>query len=167
MKHNTWVRDTLIRPEDYQKLCPAKKNELDELLKEFSTIPYIDARTELGPDQTARMSARQKEKMLANAARVFTIESKIKQLLLPEDVVLKRQVFDKKRNAKSAISVSENYIRHISSMTTSFKRNGKFKKGYQNGFDCNQSIITKNYKLLSNLNTKLLVLHQRISPSSQ
>lgn len=81
MTQPIFIRDTLITPTAYADMNEDKKAALNELISQYRQINYIDVRTQLGPDQIRRMSKRQKESITDNMLKVFSIETKVKQLL--------------------------------------------------------------------------------------
>ncbi len=85
------VRDTLVNKDIFNSLPADKQAEITRLTEEFQKLGYIDARTELGPDQIRRMSEKQKNKMAETASAAFAIENKIKQLLKSDEQVGKEE----------------------------------------------------------------------------
>ena len=81
MNQNFWIRDTLVRVEVLQSLSEVKQAQIKSLADQFNKLGYIDARTELGPSQQARMSDKQKERFSDIALKAFAIESEVKELL--------------------------------------------------------------------------------------
>ena len=159
MNKNIFVRDTLVTVSAYNALSAIKQQQITDLVKEFNGLGYIDARTELGPDQAARMSNKQRQKLTDTANKAFSIEMKIKKLLTPDDVIKKHDLLKQKEQLKSAIGQAESYIRHVNSMgRTAFKKNGKLKIGYQRGVDDYQARANKARRKLSAINVKLLTL---------
>ena len=158
MKNATWVRDTLITVEAFNNVSVFKQQEITKLVTEFNSLGYIDARTELGPNQTARMSDRQRQKLRDTANKVFSIEMQIKRLLTHDNIIKKRELTQKKKELTQIINSDEAYIRHILSMSTSFKKNGSLKIGYQRGVDHHEKEALKAHKRISCINVKLLSL---------
>src|ERR1044072_2400863 len=78
---NTWGRDTLIKVDVYKSLPIERQQAITKLYNDFKAIPYIDARTELGPDQVRRMSDKKRNEISKNACKVFAIEQQIKLLM--------------------------------------------------------------------------------------
>lgn len=158
MKKNTYVRDTLIRVEDFNALSPEKQSQIKRLIAEFNNIGYIDARTELGPSQYARMGQRQRQKIVDAASGAFQIEAQIKRLLIPDVELRKIEIESLKKKNKDLISQCENYISFVSNMTTSHTKSGKLKKSYARGIEDNERLAKKAYKENSHLNVELLIL---------
>ena len=82
---NTWVRDTLIRVDILQTLPTERQQAIVRLYTEFKGLGYIDARTEIGPDQYARMSQKRRDHISTIASRVFRIEQEIKKLMKSDE----------------------------------------------------------------------------------
>ena len=80
-----FIRDTLVSADTYNAMPDNKKEALNELLKQYRSVNYIDVRTQLGPDQIRRMSERQKSSIANNMLKVFEIESKVKELLKTDE----------------------------------------------------------------------------------
>jgi len=88
------IRDTLVMPEKLKTLPPENAKRILEIKDEFSKLGYIDARTELGPDQQRRMSQGQIDKMDKIRQKAVALESEVKELLkTPEEVG--KEKFDK------------------------------------------------------------------------
>lgn len=94
------VRDTLIRIDVYNSLPAERQQAIAALVDEFNGLGYIDARTEIGPDQYRRMSDKQRAKISSTASKAFAIEAKIK-LLLRSDCQI---VADNQREAAKKVA---------------------------------------------------------------
>lgn len=130
------VRDTWVGYSELDKLPVERKNEILKLIDEFKKIPYIDARTELGPNQVARMSDNKKKEMLNNATKVFAIEMKIKQLLKSDSQLNKEENEEQKRKINQRLGQIDNYIKNIENLgTMSHTKTGKLKPSYQRSVD--------------------------------
>lgn len=110
---NTWVRDTLIKVEVYNSLPPERRQAIDKLYTEFKNSGYIDARTEIGPDQWARMSEKQRAKIGATATRVFRIECEIKSLMRSDAEIVADQQKEQERIKKKRIEQLANCITNL------------------------------------------------------
>ena len=104
MQSNIYIRDTLIRVEDFDKLSEEKQTKIRELVSEFNSIPYVDFRTEVGPNQRARMSKRELKKHDENRQRVWAIELEIKELLTPDNVKEERERKARIKELESIVS---------------------------------------------------------------
>lgn len=113
MKNNTWVRDTLIFVSVYNELSVEKQQKIDSLITEFNSINYIDARTQLGPDQIRRMSEKQRLQLANNMQRVFNIESQLRELIKPEAQIKKEAEEKAKKEAEQEILRIKYRIRDI------------------------------------------------------
>lgn len=74
------IRDTLVRPEEFNSLSDEKKQEILALKKEFDQMGYIDVRTQVGPDQWSRTTKRGHKQIEDKMLRTFRIEDRVKQL---------------------------------------------------------------------------------------
>jgi hypothetical protein len=131
---STWVRDTLIKIDVYNSLPAERQQAINKLYEEFKNSGYIDARTEIGPDQWARMSDKQRAKISATASRVFRIEAQIK-LLLRSDCQI---VADKEKEQAQKLADRVQYltyrkrtIEEICTRRLKSKRNNTTKQEYQ------------------------------------
>ncbi|MGL6039042.1 MAG: hypothetical protein ACRC0E_09190 [Soonwooa sp.] len=75
-----YIRDTLVRPDDFNNLSNHDKREILKLKKEFEELGYIDVRTTMGPDQWSRVSKKQQKIIETKMLQAFRIEDKVKQL---------------------------------------------------------------------------------------
>jgi len=80
------VRDTLIDKDKFNQLPEDQRKAILELTDQFNKLGYIDARTQIGPSQSARQSQNSRDKIAQTAAKAFQIEARIKSLLrTPEE----------------------------------------------------------------------------------
>lgn len=79
-----YIRDTLVRKDVFDTLDKAVQNQILKLKQEFDNLGYLDARTQLGPNQIARQSIKQKKDLSDKALKAFKIENEIKNLLKSE-----------------------------------------------------------------------------------
>jgi hypothetical protein len=136
------VRDTWINYSDLDN--NSHKNEIMNLIDDYKKIPYIDARTELGPSQSIRMSEKQRSEMAKNASKVFTIEQRIKHLLKPDSEIKNEENEEKIKELESNIMQCKRYIEQIESLgKVSHKSNGKMKTSYQLGVDDHKDKMNK------------------------
>lgn len=110
-----FIRDTLINYEVLNSLPADRQERIKLLTVEFNGLGYIDARTAIGPDQYARMSAKQRDKLSNTTCKAFAIESEIKELLKSDDQ-LSREAEEAKEKAKNnRIQAIQYRIRDIES----------------------------------------------------
>ena len=62
-----FIRDTLVNYEFLLSLPQEKQDKIKELSDSFFKIGYIDARTQIGPDQQRRMTEKQKKDILSKS----------------------------------------------------------------------------------------------------
>ena len=80
------VRDTLVDKDKFNGLPEDQKKSILELKDQFDKLGYIDARTQIGPSQSARQSQSSRDKIAQTASKAFDIESKVKWLIkTPEE----------------------------------------------------------------------------------
>lgn len=131
---NTWVRDTLIRIDVYNSLPIERQQGITKLVAEFQTIPYIDARTELGPDQIRRMSDKKRNEISHNACRVFAIEQQIKLLMRSDAQIVADEQKAQEKNRAEVIRRLEHRkktIEEFCSRRLNSKRNNTTKQEYK------------------------------------
>lgn len=119
MKIGYYVRDTLVKYEVLESLSIEKQAKIKELTELYYSIGYIDARTQIGPDQARRQSEKQRNKITSNACAVFAIEEQIKHLLKSDEVLKSEQEaketkekIQKKQRIEYRIRDIENYLSH-------------------------------------------------------
>lgn len=81
MKTGYFIRNTLVNYSHLEKLPIDRQKKIKELTVKFNAIGYIDASTEIGPDQWRRTTDKQRKKMSAITLHAFKIEDEIKELL--------------------------------------------------------------------------------------
>lgn len=113
---NRYVRHTLIW---WDEVPPENLERVQELCREFDGLGYIDATTQIGPDQARRMSQRQKDKLGETAARAFQIEREIKQLLKPVDQVEREA---RKRRIKELESKANSVKSQMGTLASAFPK---------------------------------------------
>ncbi len=113
MTTGIFIRDTLIRPETYNAMNEDKRTQLDELIRQYGRINYIDVRTQLGPDQIRRMSDKQRQSISDNMLKVFSIESQVKRLLKTDDELLAEATKQAMEDKKNRINKIQYRIRDI------------------------------------------------------
>jgi hypothetical protein len=64
-----------------QAIPESRKLKIISLYNDYLSIPYVDVRTEIGPDQWLRTSAKQRNKITRNMLDVFSIEKQVKELI--------------------------------------------------------------------------------------
>ncbi len=130
------VRDLYV---DYAKLNALPQDKQDKIAKlvdEYNKLNYLDARTEIGPDQWARSSDKQRDKIASTSTQAFVIEQKIKHLLRPDGEVSAENKQEEIRKLTQQIDAAKSQIKFIESMgKTAHKPNGQFKIGYQRTVD--------------------------------
>lgn len=113
MKTGYHVRDTLVNFSALEALPLARRERIKKLTAEYNSLGYIDARTQIGPDQVRRMSSKQHDKLSSIALRVFAIEDEVKQLLKPDTQLATEQLKANNEKHQAAIRQVENYIRTL------------------------------------------------------
>ena len=108
-----FVRDTLVNYDVLNSLPVEKKARIIELTQQYSRLGYIDARTQIGPDQYRRMSQKQHEQISNKAVQVFAIESEIKQLLKSNEQLQAEQVKEDAKAKQDRINRIQWRIRDI------------------------------------------------------
>ena len=125
------VRDTIIDQKRWDSLPDENKKKIEELQKEFNSLGYIDVRTQLGPDQTRRMTDKQKQNLQKTTLRAFEIESEIKRLSLTPDEIKRLDNYRVKAEAQTKV---DQLTRHISDFESLYlkqlasPRNNKLKQ---------------------------------------
>lgn len=76
-----WIRDTLVKKDVFDNLSDEVQDKILKLKRQFDSLGYIDARTQLGPDQIRRQSDKQRNTLSNTALKVFDIEQEVKELL--------------------------------------------------------------------------------------
>lgn len=111
-----YIRDTLVRKEIFEKLPIESQNEILKLKKEFESLGYIDARTQVGPNQWARQSSSQKKQFSDKALEAFKIENKIKELIKSDEQKNKELDEEDKQKLNSRKSQLIRQIRDLETM---------------------------------------------------
>lgn len=75
-----WVRDTLVRPEEFNSQSEKDKKRMLELKREFDNLGYRDVRTEIGPAQWARTTKKGRSDLENRMLRTFRIEDELRML---------------------------------------------------------------------------------------
>ena len=131
---NTWVRDTLINVDIYNSLPIERKQAIDKLYEEYKNSGYIDARTEIGPDQARRMSDKQRAKISTTACRVFKIECEIKLLMRSDAQIVAEQQQEAAKKLADRIQYLKYRKRDLENLCTrrlNSKRHNSTKQEYQ------------------------------------
>ena len=113
LSNSVWVRDTLIDKDYFNSLPENKRTAIFALINEFNKIGYIDSRTQLGPNQSARMSDRERERFSNTALEAFRIEREVKELLKSDAQVDKEADAAKIAKAQSRKSQLDRQIRDL------------------------------------------------------
>lgn len=131
---NIHVRDTFISQTAFDAIPEARQQLITKLVNDFKNLGYIDARTEIGPDQWARMSEKRRQQISNTASRVFAIESLIKQLLRTDEQIAsdelkehQKQLESKKQSLKHQIKTLEDFCKR----KLESKRSNSTKVAYQ------------------------------------
>jgi hypothetical protein len=136
------VRDTFVSFKELED--NPNKQQIMNLVDEYKKIPYIEARTEIGPDQWARTSEKRRQEIQNNASKVFAIEMKIKQLLKKQDVVDNEKKEARIKEIEGQLLQKKRYIEQVESLgKMSHKDNGKLKISYQRAVDDHSEQIKK------------------------
>lgn len=80
-----WIRDTLVKKDAFDNLDSDVQQQILKLKQKFDGLGYIDARTQLGPDQIRRQTDNQRKKFSSTASAAFAIEDEIKDLIKPAE----------------------------------------------------------------------------------
>lgn len=116
LTHSTHVRNTLVDKEYVNSLPEEKRKRIVALVKEYNESGYIDATTQLGPDQARRMSDRQRDSLTQTASRVFRMEDEVKQLLKPDDQESREQKEAERKQLSGRKLQLERYIENLQTM---------------------------------------------------
>lgn len=80
------IRDTLVDRDKFNALPVNQRQQILQLRDDFEKLGYIDARTQIGPDQARRQSERARREVAEKASQAFRIENQVKSLLrTPEE----------------------------------------------------------------------------------
>lgn len=134
MEKGIFIRDTLVSVDAYNAMSENKKAQLNELIKQYQAINYIDVRTELGPDQIRRMSKKQRENITDSMSKVFAIESKVKELLKTDEQLQEEAKKQADKNKQDRINRIHYRIRDIKTYLNhklTSKRENPTKKEYR------------------------------------
>jgi len=138
------VRDTWVNYNDVDKLEESTKKQIYSLIDEYKKLNYIDVRTELGPSQIIRMSAKQRSDISNTSSKVFAIEMKIKHLMKPKE---QKNQEEKDKRTKEINGKLLQLKRHNETIfglkRMAYKNNGKLKTSYQRAVDDNDLNIKK------------------------
>jgi len=154
-----YIRDTLVDKDVLSKLSNEKQVEILRLKDEYDKLHYTDARTEIGPDQSRRMSQKQRDKIASTATKVFEIEDKVKELLKSDIQISKEKAVDRLRELQGRKSQLD---RRISDLESIYKakiespRDNATKTDYQN-----------TVKELQSVNEEIKTLSQPVSKPSE
>ena len=99
-----FVRDTLIYYAALGQMPTEKRDKIVSLTSEFRQLGYIDARTQLGPDQSRRMTDKQRKIFTDKASRAFQIETEIRDLLKSDEQISKELNAEAEEKRQSRIS---------------------------------------------------------------
>ena len=137
-----FIRNTFVNYEHLKTLPTDRQEKIKELTAEFNKLGYIDATVEIGPNQWARTSAKQRNNISNKAIQAFDIESQIKQLLKTNAQLQKDE--EEKQQQQKHIRV--NYITNRIKMIEQFlqrklnsNRENPTKKEYR---ELNEELIT-------------------------
>lgn len=128
-----FIRDTLVNYDHLLSLPKHKQDKIKALSDSFFKIGYIDARTQIGPDQQRRMTEKQKKDISLNCLMAFKIEQEIKTLLKTDSEIAEEEKRKKSEEAaeqtkriKYRIRDIENFLQH----KLNSKRDNPTKKEY-------------------------------------
>lgn len=107
---NIHVRDTFISQAAFSAIPSDRQARIQELVKEYNGSGYISA-WDIGPDQAARLSDRQRERLSNTRLRVFRIEEEIRELLKSDDQL-------KKEAEQKAAAEKQNRIQYLRNRLT-------------------------------------------------
>lgn len=128
-----WIRDTLVDKDKFDALPEQNKQEILKLKADFDNLGYIDARTQIGPDQQNRQTNTQKKRLSNTALKAFEIEDKIKKLL-KSDEENKKEIDQQKlrmlQDRKSQLMRQINDLTSIFPHKLNSTRNNPYKKSY-------------------------------------
>lgn len=108
-----FVRDTLVNYSILESLPIERRDKIKELTIKFNQLGYVDARTQIGPDQWARTSQRQRDRISNKASEAFRIETEIKELLKTDDQLQKEAEQRNKEQREARIQQIKYRLRDI------------------------------------------------------
>jgi len=85
MKTGYFIRNTLVNYSHLEALPQDRQDKIKELTVTFNSIGYMDATTEIGPDQWRRTSDKQRAKIGNTTLQAFAIEDEIRHLLKTDE----------------------------------------------------------------------------------
>ena len=133
LTNSFYIRDTLINKNVFNQLDDDTQNKILQLKKEFDNLGYIDARTQLSPNQVARQTDRQRKDFQNKTLQAFDIENKVKELLKTKEQKNKELDHELKQKLESRKS---QLLRQIKDLETIFSnklksnRDNPHKKSY-------------------------------------
>lgn len=131
---NIHVRDIFISQSAFDAIPVNRQEQIKKLVKQFQASGYIDARTEIGPDQWARMSEKRRNQISETASKVFRIEEEIKELLKTDEQLAKEQEqrnIEALANRRKQLENRINQIEQFLPRKLASKRNNATKREYQ------------------------------------
>lgn len=110
------VGETLVSAERYNELSPEKKSELRRLQAEYNAIGVVRPSLELGPDQTRRMSQKEKDKVSSNLVKGFDVERRIRGVLQTDVEKNAQDVARQLRDIDGRVSQLRRHIEDLESV---------------------------------------------------
>jgi hypothetical protein len=130
------IRDFLVIYSVLDALPIERREKVNALMAEYRALNYIDVRTELGPDQIARQTDKQKKSISDNMIRAFAIESEIKSLMRSDAVIESDKKEQQKKYIDSRRSQINSRVSFIESLgLMSHKKNGDLKLAFKREVD--------------------------------
>lgn len=131
---NTWIRDTFIKQSVFDSLPADRQERIRAIITQFKGLGYIDARTEIGPDQYARMSEKRRQQISATASQVFRLEQEVKLLLRSNEQIVADEQAEAVKNLaeqKRRIEYRLKTIENLCSRRLHSKRENSTKAEYR------------------------------------
>lgn len=143
-----FVGNVLVSFDVFNSLPKTNQEEILRLQKEYNDIGVISPMFEIGPNQHARMSSKQRDKIGDNLLKGYAIEDKVKQLLKSDQTIVDEELEKKRKYARDRISQLE---RHISSLkSVGVGKGGKIRPSYQKEIDKTEQEIMTYKGMLNN-----------------
>ena len=127
------IHDTLIHPDVFNSLSPSKQEQILELKKEYESIHIVRPAYEIGPNQWARMSQKERDRIGSNLVRGQKIEDEVRKILKSDEQINKEKIEEDIRKASSRKIQIDRQIHDM--MSFGIGKNGKLKPTYQKVYD--------------------------------
>jgi hypothetical protein len=128
------IRDVVVTPKAFNSLPGETRSRILELRDEFEKLGYIDARTQIGPDQARRQTKRQKQSISNTAVKAFRLEDQVRELIKPpeqrkaeREKAVRKQMEDRLTSISREIEMHEQFNKR----SIESKRSNANKRVYQ------------------------------------